>query len=48
MRFHPQRTGRALILLGIIVLAALILPSELWPFCIGVVLIGAGLCLCRR
>ena len=48
MRFPNRKLGRLLILLGVLVLAALIMPSELWPFCIGVLLIGAGFALCRR
>ena len=48
MRFQYRKLGRLLILLGVLVLAALILPSELWPFCIGVLLIGCGFSLCRR
>ena len=29
-------------------LAALVMPKELWPFCIGVVLIACGIAVCRR
>ena len=32
----------------IALLAALVLPSELWPFCIGVLLIAFGISLYRR
>ena len=48
MRYPTRRLGRLLILLGILLLAALILPKEIWPFCLGVLLIAAGLALCRR
>lgn len=48
MRFQYRKVGRLLILLGVILLAALVLPSELWPFCIGVLLIACGIALYRR
>ena len=48
MRFQYQKVGRLLILLGVLLLAALVLPSELWPFCIGVLLIACGISLYRR
>jgi uncharacterized membrane protein HdeD (DUF308 family) len=48
MRYPTRRLGRLLILLGILLLAALILPKEIWPFCLGALLIAAGLALCRR
>ena len=43
MRFQYRKVGRLLILL-----AALVLPSELWPFCIGLLLIACGISLYRR
>jgi hypothetical protein len=48
MRFPYQKAGRLLIVLGVLLLAALVLPSELWPFCIGVLLIACGVAICRR
>ena len=48
MRFQYRKLGRLLILLGILLLAALVLPSELWPFCIGVLLIACGIFLYRH
>ena len=48
MRFQNRKLGRLLILLGTLVLAALLLPKELWPFCIGIGLIGCGFALCLR
>ena len=48
MRFQYRKVGRLLIVLGAMLLAALILPSELWPFCIGVLLIVCGVVICRR
>ena len=48
MRFQYQKVGRLLILLGVLLLAALVLPSELWPFCIGVMLIACGIAICRK
>ena len=48
MRFQYRKIGRLLIVLGALLLAALILPSELWPFCIGVLLILCGICICRQ
>lgn len=48
MRFQNRRLGRLLILIGGLVLAGLLLPKELWPFCVGVLLIAAGLALCCR
>ena len=48
MRFQYRKVGRLLILLGVILLAALVLPSELWPFCIGVLLFACGISLYRR
>ena len=48
MRCQRKKIGRAMILLGVVVLAALILPKELWPFCIAVLLIGIGIILCRK
>ena len=48
MRFQYRKVGRLLILLGVILLAALVLPSELWPFCIGVLLTACGISLYRR
>ena len=41
MRYPTRRLGRLLILLGILLLAALILPKEIWPFCLGVLLFAA-------
>ncbi|MBR4692288.1 MAG: hypothetical protein IKP17_05970 [Oscillospiraceae bacterium] len=46
MRYRARKLGKLLILAGVLVLAALILPSELWPFCVGVLLIAAGFALC--
>ena len=48
MRFQYRKIGRLLILLGALLLAALVMPKELWPFCIGVVLIACGIAVCRR
>ena len=48
MRFQYRKLGRLLIILGALLLAGLILPSELWPFCIGVLLIVCGICVCRQ
>ncbi len=48
MRFQYRKVGRLLILLGVLLLAALVLPSDLWPFCIGVLLIVCGIAICRR
>ncbi len=48
MRFQNRKLGRLLILLGVLLLAALVLPSELWPFCIGVLLIVCGITIYRR
>ncbi len=48
MRFQYRRVGRLLIVLGVLLLAALVLPSELWPFLIGVTLIACGIAICRR
>ena len=48
MRFQYRKAGRLLILLGVLLLAALVLPRELWPFCIGVLLIACGVALYRR
>lgn len=48
MRFQYRKLGRLLILLGALLLAALVLPREVWPFCIGVLLIGCGVALYRR
>ena len=48
MRFQYRKLGRLLILLGILLLAALVLPSELWPFCIGILLIFCGISIYRR
>ena len=43
-----RKLGRLLILLGALLLVLLILPKEVWPFCLGDLLIAAGLALCRR
>ncbi len=48
MRYQYRKVGRLLILLGVLLLAALVLPTELWPFCIGVLLIICGVSLYRR
>ena len=48
MRFQYRKIGRLLIVLGVLLLAALVLPSDLWPFCIGVLLIACGIMICRR
>ena len=48
MRFQYRKVGRLLIVLGVALLAALVLPSEVWPFCIGVLLIACGVVLYRR
>ena len=48
MRFQYRKAGRLLILLGALLLAALVLPRELWPFCIGIALIVCGAAICRR
>ena len=48
MRYPIRRLGRLLILLGVLLLTALILPREIWPYCLGALLIAAGLSLCRR
>ncbi len=48
MRFQYRKVGRLLIVLGAALLAALVLPSEVWPFCIGVLLIACGVAVYRR
>ena len=48
MRFQYRKIGRLLILLGALLLAALVMPKELWPFCIGIVLIACGVAVYRK
>ena len=48
MRYPTRKLGRLLILLGALLLAFLILPKQVWPFCLGALLIAAGISLCRR
>ena len=38
---------RALIA-GVLVILALVLPSTFWWFALGIILIAAGICICRR
>lgn len=48
MRFPCRKAGRLLIVAGVLLLAVLILPADIWPFCGAVGLIAAGVCLLRR
>ncbi len=48
MRYPTCKLGRLLILLGALLLAVLILPKGLWPYCLGGLFIAAGIALCRR
>lgn len=48
MRFSCRKAGRLLIVLGLLLLAILILPTDVWPFCLAAGLICAGVCLIRR
>ena len=48
MRYQYRKIGRLLILLGVLLLAALVLPREIWPFCIGLALIACGVAVYRR
>jgi|GEM_PF-6584021 len=48
MRCQRKNIGKVFILLGVVILAALILPKELWPFCIAILLIGIGIILCKK
>ena len=42
------RKMEALLLAVMILLAALVLPREIWPFCIGLALIACGVAVYRR
>lgn len=47
-RRPPSFTGVLIIALGVLVLLALVLPSEFWWFALGVGLIALGCCWSRR
>ena len=48
MRKRPHRFGLLLVGAGILVILALVLPSTVWWFALGLVLIAAGVCVCRH
>lgn len=48
MRRPCRKLGRLLIAAGLLLLVIRILPAELGPFGVAVLLIAAGLCLLRR
>jgi len=48
MRFPCPKVGRFLILLGLALLLALVLPKDIWPFLLAALLIGAGVCILRK
>lgn len=48
MRKHTNRLGLLLLSAGVLVILALVLPSTFWWFALGLVLIAAGVCICKR
>ena len=48
MGFHSRKLGRLIVLLGLALLVALLLPADRWPLCLALLLIGGGICLLRR
>lgn len=48
MKRHCGKIGLLVILLGITVILAMVLPSGFWAFMIGVALIIAGILIIRR
>ncbi len=48
MRRNCRRYSRWLIVLGISILLAMLLPSDFWIVLTGFAFVAAGLALCRR
>jgi len=47
MRRRPQGAGRALIIIGLLIIMTVVLPQSAWWILLGLVLLWAGLRLCR-
>ncbi len=48
MKKRTNRLGLLLLIAGVLVILALVLPSTFWWFALGIILIAAGICICRR
>lgn len=44
----PKQVGRVLVICGVVIVSYLVLPSGFWWFLVGVAMIVAGVCWCRR
>ena len=44
----PKQVGRVLVISGVLIVSYLVLPSGFWWFLIGVAMIVAGVCWCKR
>ena len=48
MRRKHKFLGMLAISLGLTIILAMVLPSSVWWFILGIGLIAAGLCICRH